>query len=51
VLYIYRQAFQFLNMGYAATLAWVLFGIILLFTALLFRSQRFWVFYIGEQRE
>jgi multiple sugar transport system permease protein len=51
VLYIYRQAFQFLNMGYAAALAWVLFAIILLFTALLFRSQRFWVFYIGEQRE
>jgi len=48
VLYIYRQAFEFLNMGYAAALAWVLFIIILVFTSLLIRSQRFWVFYLGE---
>jgi multiple sugar transport system permease protein len=51
VLYIYRQAFQFFNMGYAAALAWVLFGIILVLTLLLFRSQRFWVFYLGEQEK
>lgn len=51
VLYIYRQAFQFFNMGYASALAWVLFIIILVFTILIFRSQRFWVFYLGEQRE
>lgn len=51
VLYIYRQAFQYFNMGYAAALAWVLFAIILIFTLILFRSQRFWVFYLGEQRE
>lgn len=48
VLYIYRQAFQFLNMGYASALAWVLFIIVLIFTLLLVRSQRFWVFYLGE---
>jgi multiple sugar transport system permease protein len=51
VLYIYRQAFQFFNMGYASALAWVLFIIILVFTLLIFRSQRFWVFYLGEQPE
>jgi multiple sugar transport system permease protein len=51
VLYIYRQAFQFFNMGYAAALAWVLFAIILVFTVLLFRSQRFWVFYLGERQK
>jgi multiple sugar transport system permease protein len=51
VLYIYRQAFQFFRMGYAAALAWVLFAIILAFTLLLLRSQRFWVFYLGERRE
>jgi multiple sugar transport system permease protein len=48
VLYIYRQAFQFLNMGYAAAMAWVLFLAILISTVLLLRSQRFWVFYLGE---
>jgi multiple sugar transport system permease protein len=51
VLYIYRQAFQYFHMGYAAALAWVLFAIILILTLILFRSQRFWVFYLGEQRE
>lgn len=50
VLYIYRQAFQYFNMGYAAAMAWVLFAVILILTLLLFRSQRFWVFYLGERR-
>jgi len=50
VLYIYRQAFQFFNMGYAAALAWVLFIAILIVTVVLLRSQRFWVFYLGESR-
>jgi multiple sugar transport system permease protein len=51
VLYIYRQAFQYFNMGYAAAIAWVLFIIILVLTLLLFKSQQFWVFYLGENRE
>jgi multiple sugar transport system permease protein len=51
VLYIYRQAFEFFNMGYAAALAWVLFFIILMLTLLLLRSQKFWVFYLGERSE
>ena len=51
VLYIYKQAFQFFNMGYAAAIAWVLFIVIMIFTLLLVRSQRFWVFYLGERRE
>ncbi len=49
VLYIYRQAFEYFSMGYAAALAWVLFMVILVLTVLLFRSQRFWVFYMGER--
>lgn len=48
VLYIYRQAFQYFKMGYASALAWVLFLVILFFTLLVVRSQRFWVFYLGE---
>jgi multiple sugar transport system permease protein len=51
VLYIYRQAFEFFHMGYAAALAWVLFVIILIITLLLLRSQKFWVFYLGERSE
>jgi multiple sugar transport system permease protein len=49
VLYIYRQAFEFLHMGYAAALAWVLFAVVLILTLLLMRSQKFWVFYLGER--
>lgn len=51
VLYIYRQAFEFFHMGYAAALAWVLFAIILVLTLLVVRSQRFWVFYLGERAD
>ena len=51
VLYIYRQAFEFFHMGYAAALAWVLFLIVLILTFLLLRSQKFWVFYLGERSE
>jgi multiple sugar transport system permease protein len=38
VLYLYRNGFQFLNMGYAAALAWVLFFIIMALTLIVFRS-------------
>jgi multiple sugar transport system permease protein len=51
VLYIYRQGFQFLNMGYASALAWVLLAVILVLTLLVVRSQRFWVFYLGDRPE
>ncbi len=37
VLYLYRNAFEYLSMGYAAALAWVLFLIILVLTLLIFR--------------
>lgn len=45
VLYIYQTAFQSFQMGYAATLAWLLFGIVGLLTLLQFRLSRRWVFY------
>jgi multiple sugar transport system permease protein len=50
VLYLFRQAFQFFNMGYASALAWVLFVIILGLTLLIVRSGRAWVYYEGERR-
>ncbi|WP_343420832.1 sugar ABC transporter permease [Candidatus Flexifilum breve] len=37
VLYIYRSAFQSLKMGYAAALSWVLFGILLVLSVVIFR--------------
>lgn len=45
VLYIYRQGFEYLHMGYAATLAWLLFFVIVLFTVLQFQLSERWVYY------
>ena len=50
VLYLYRQAFQRFNMGYASAMAWVLFLLILLLTLIVVRSARSWVYYEGERR-
>jgi multiple sugar transport system permease protein len=47
VLYLYRQAFQNLAMGYASALAWILFVIVLVFTLLIFATSGRWVFYRG----
>jgi multiple sugar transport system permease protein len=38
VLYLYRVGFRFLEMGYAATLSWVLFFILMLMTVFVFKT-------------
>jgi multiple sugar transport system permease protein len=48
VLYLYQNAFQFLKMGYASALAWVLFLVILAFTLLQMRLSG-WVHYEGAE--
>ena len=48
-LYIYKNFFDYQDMSYGATLAWLLFGITLLVTLLLFRSARRWVYYAGDR--
>ncbi len=49
-LYIYRQAFEYFDMGYASALAWVLFVLIILITALQFKFAQRWVYYEGDIR-
>lgn len=49
-LYLYKNFFTYQNMSYGATLAWLLFGITLLITLVLFWSARRWVYYAGEAR-
>jgi multiple sugar transport system permease protein len=44
-LYLYKQAFTELDMGYASAMAWFLLLIIAGFTAFNFWLSRFWVFY------
>lgn len=49
VLYIYQNAFEFLKMGYASALGWVLFLIILVFILVLFKTSNRWVYYEFNQ--
>jgi len=48
VLYLYRNAFEYFQMGYASAMAWFLFIIILALTALIFKSSSLWVYYENE---
>lgn len=48
VIYLFRQAFEFLNMGYASAMAWLLFAIIMVVTAIQLIVGRKMVFYQGE---
>ncbi len=49
-LNLYKTFFAYGNMGYGAAMAWLLFAIILIATVALFKSQKHWVFYAGENR-
>lgn len=48
VVYLFKQAFEFFHMGYASTLAWVLFVIIVALTVLQFRLSKRFVHYGGD---
>ena len=45
VLYLYRNGFVFDKLGYASALAWILFIVVMLITALQFAGQKKWVNY------
>jgi multiple sugar transport system permease protein len=44
-LYIYQRAFETMQMGYGAAMAWVLLVVTALVTALIFKTSSAWVFY------
>jgi len=50
-IYLYKNAFQYFNMGYASAMAWLLFMVALLVTLVIFRSARMWVFYAGGENK
>lgn len=47
-IYLFRQAFEFLHMGYASAMAWLLFVIILILTLIQLRLSSRWVYYEGS---
>jgi len=48
-LYLYKTFFQYQNMSYGSTLAWLLFLFILLVTVILFATSKYWVYYASER--
>jgi multiple sugar transport system permease protein len=49
-IYLFQQAFQFLNMGYASAMAWILFVIIMIITFVQLKVSKRFTYYEGEQR-
>lgn len=46
---LYKEAFNYFQMGYASTLAWGMFIVALGLTAVLFGTARRWVYYAGGE--
>jgi multiple sugar transport system permease protein len=46
---LYRHAFEFLHMGKASALAWIMLVFIVAFTLILFKTSKSWVFYGGDE--
>lgn len=50
VYYLFNNAFQYLRMGYASAMAWILFVIILALTLVQLKLAPRWVHYEGEEK-
>ncbi len=48
-IHLYKTAFTYQDMGYGATLAWLLFALAFTATLLLFLSARYWVYYAAGE--
>ena len=49
-IYLFRQAFEYFNMGFASAMAWLLFGISLVITLINIGVSRRFVYYQGSAR-
>ncbi|MBM7836835.1 multiple sugar transport system permease protein [Alkalihalobacillus xiaoxiensis] len=49
-LYLYEMAFEYLRMGYASAMAWILLLIIGVITLILFATSKYWVHYEGGDK-
>ncbi len=50
MVYFYKQSFTFFDMGYGATLAWLMFIVAIILTLILFGTAKYWVYYASEER-
>jgi len=46
-LYLYRNAFEYVKMGYASAMAWILFVVVMAATLIIWRGAKGWVYYEG----
>ena len=44
VLYMYQHSFEYSKVGYAAAIGWILLVLVALFTGLLFKTKKYWVY-------
>lgn len=51
VPYLFQEAFQNFNMGFASAIAWLLFIIIMALTLVILRWSSVWVYYEGEVKQ
>jgi multiple sugar transport system permease protein len=49
-VYLYKRGFSDGQMGYAAAIAWILLIVVAIIAFILFRTQRKWVHYAGDNR-
>lgn len=48
---LYKEAFAYRHMGYASTMAWMLFVVVMVITIVLFSTHKRWVYYAGGGRD
>ncbi|MCX7845446.1 MAG: sugar ABC transporter permease [Dictyoglomaceae bacterium] len=48
-VYMYRKGFNDFEMGYASALAWFMLALVGIFTILIFKTSRRWVYYEAEE--
>ncbi|MFQ3549594.1 MAG: extracellular solute-binding protein [Armatimonadota bacterium] len=46
-LYLFRNAFEFMKLGYASAMAWILFIIVMIITLIQLKMAKRWVYYEG----
>ncbi len=50
-LYLFRNAFEFMKLGYASSIAWILFAVVVTLTVINFKLAKRWVYYEGVKSE
>jgi len=48
-MHLYKEAFSYSNMGYGATMAWMMFLFAIVVTVVLFSTAKYWVYYAAEE--